>query len=71
MGLPKSGDYNDPNAPAMGFFHFEAAIDGSGRRISAFKAFLDKEIAWDRRQRLSVCKFPFSANASAIHAVCD
>lgn len=40
----------------MGFFHFEATIDGKGRRISAYKAFLNKDIVWKRRQRLSVCK---------------
>lgn len=64
VGLPNAGDYNDPNAPAMGFFHFEAAIDGSGRRISAYKAFLDAGVAWQRRQRLSVCKFSVPVNAS-------
>lgn len=56
VGLPVSGDCNNPNAPAMGFFHLEATIDKKGRRISAFKAYLSKEIARERRHRLSVCK---------------
>lgn len=56
VGVPLGGDCNDPDAPAMGFFHLEAAIDKSGRRISAYQAFLNKKTAQERRDRLTICK---------------
>lgn len=58
VGLPVSGDCNDPEAPALGFFHLEATIDEKGQRISALKAFLSKELVQKRRDRLSICKLP-------------
>lgn len=53
VGLPLGGDCNDADAPAMGLFHLEAAIDKRGRRISAFQAFLNKKTAQDSRKARS------------------
>lgn len=55
LGLPLGGDCNGPDAPAMGVFPFEAAIDKRGRRISALQAFLSKKIAKERSDRLTIC----------------
>ncbi|KAK2613228.1 hypothetical protein N8I77_000152 [Diaporthe amygdali] len=55
VGVPLGGDCNGPEAPAMGLFHVEAAIDKRSRRISAFQAFLGKRIAKERLDRLTVC----------------
>lgn len=55
VGLPVARDYNDPTAPAMGCFALDMAISRRGQRISAFKAFLGKRVALERRGRLTVC----------------
>ncbi|KAG8165119.1 hypothetical protein KVR01_005394 [Diaporthe batatas] len=55
LGLPLGGDCNGPDAPAMGLFNLEAAIDKHGRRISALQAFLGKKLAKERSGRLTIC----------------
>ncbi|KAK8867602.1 alcohol oxidase [Apiospora arundinis] len=56
LGLRTGKDINDPvAAPALGFFDLDVAIDGRGNRISALTAYLNKEVVWQRRDRLTVC----------------
>ncbi|KAK3313136.1 GMC oxidoreductase-domain-containing protein [Apodospora peruviana] len=55
LGLPVEKDYNNPNAPAMGFFHTDMAIDRSGKRASTYRAFLPPHIAQARKSHLPVC----------------
>ncbi|KAL1865060.1 hypothetical protein Daus18300_007407 [Diaporthe australafricana] len=55
VGLPLGGDCNGPDAPAMGLFYLEAAIDKHGKRISALQAFLSKKIARERAKHLTIC----------------
>lgn len=64
VGLPLGGDYNDPDAPAMGLFDLKAAIDKRGRRISALQAFLSKKIAQERSDRLTICQSRIEIGAS-------
>ncbi|KAI1144953.1 putative GMC oxidoreductase [Nemania diffusa] len=55
MGLRIETDLNDPTAPAMGSFNLDTAIDKHGSRISAITAYLSKKVAWERRDRLTIC----------------
>ncbi|KAK8010163.1 choline dehydrogenase [Apiospora arundinis] len=56
LGLRTGKDINDPvEAPAMGFFDLDVAIDDRGNRISALTAYLNKEVVLQRRDRLTVC----------------
>ncbi|KAH0531340.1 hypothetical protein TsFJ059_000185 [Trichoderma semiorbis] len=55
LGLPVHDDCNDPDASAQGYFRLDQAIDGNGRRISAYKAWLSKETAIARTPHLTVC----------------
>ncbi|KAL7948149.1 GMC oxidoreductase [Trichoderma barbatum] len=55
LGLPIHQDCNDPEASAQGYFRLDQAIDSNGRRISAYQAWLNKEIAIARRSHLTVC----------------
>ncbi|KID83939.1 choline dehydrogenase [Metarhizium guizhouense ARSEF 977] len=55
LGLRSQGDLNNPTAPAMGLFTFDAAIDKHGNRISALSAYLSKVVVSQRRDRLTIC----------------
>lgn len=46
---------NTPRAPAQGLFINENAIDQHGKRVSAFTAFLNKILANQRKDHLTVC----------------
>ncbi|KAI1385539.1 putative GMC oxidoreductase [Hypoxylon trugodes] len=54
-GLPISQDCNDPSAPAMGYFYLDATIKERGERNSAYKTYLSRDVALQRRGRLTVC----------------
>jgi choline dehydrogenase-like flavoprotein len=54
-GLATTKDYNLPDAPSCGYFPLETAINSSGERVSAMSAYLNKSIARERIDRLSVC----------------
>ncbi|KAI0891047.1 putative GMC oxidoreductase [Annulohypoxylon nitens] len=55
LGLRLEKDINNSVAPAMGYFDLDTAIDMRGRRISAFSAYLDKSVALQRLDHLTVC----------------
>ncbi|KAL7928568.1 GMC oxidoreductase [Trichoderma chlorosporum] len=55
LGLPLHDDCNDPTASAQGYFRLDQAINSNGRRISAYQAWLNKEIAISRASHLTVC----------------
>jgi choline dehydrogenase-like flavoprotein len=54
-GVSALDDYNDSEAPPCGYFPLETAINKNGERVSALTAYLSKDIARQRIQRLSVC----------------
>lgn len=55
VGLPVHRDLNDPAAPAQGYFYLDMAIDRRGNRVSAYRAWLNRRIANERREHLTVC----------------
>ncbi|KAI2615844.1 putative GMC oxidoreductase [Hypoxylon sp. NC1633] len=55
VGLSHEKDINDHMAPAMGSFRLDTAIDRHGSRISALTAYLDKAVASERSNHLTVC----------------
>ncbi|KAK7943601.1 GMC oxidoreductase [Apiospora aurea] len=55
LGLSIDNDVNDPEAPPSGYFALDSTIDRNGARHSAYSAYLPKEIALERRDRLAVC----------------
>ncbi|KZZ88343.1 Glucose-methanol-choline oxidoreductase [Moelleriella libera RCEF 2490] len=55
LGLPLGHDVNNPDAPSMGFFDLDTAIDAHRNRISAFSSYLSKSKALQRRDRLTIC----------------
>lgn len=55
LGLPIDNDVNDPHAPPSGYFYLDATIDRDGSRHSAYSAYLPKDLALERRNRLTVC----------------
>jgi choline dehydrogenase-like flavoprotein len=55
VGLPVERDLNDPKASAQGFFYLDQTIDAKSRRLSAYRAWLNANIAIERKDRLSVC----------------
>ncbi|KAI2617082.1 hypothetical protein GGR54DRAFT_210961 [Hypoxylon sp. NC1633] len=55
MGLSVQKDCNEPDIPPNGFFPLDAAINQRGDRVSAFNAYLGKELALQRRKRLTIC----------------
>lgn len=55
VGLPVERDLNDPRASAQGFFYLDQTIDAKSRRVSAYRAWLNANIAVERQARLSVC----------------
>lgn len=66
VGLPLAGDGNAPDAPAMGLFHFKAAIDKRSRRISALQSYLSKKIAQERSDRLTICQSQVNVGSSCM-----
>ncbi|KAI0470039.1 hypothetical protein GGR56DRAFT_660827 [Xylariaceae sp. FL0804] len=75
LGLPVVRDGNDSTAPAMGLFNVDMCIDGSGRRVSSYTAFLNKKVALERRSHLTVCtgvivsRLDVDANAGLVRRV--
>ncbi|KAH9904750.1 hypothetical protein F4778DRAFT_770105 [Xylariomycetidae sp. FL2044] len=55
LGLPVENDYNNPSAPVSALFRLDITIDENGRRVSAYRAFLNKDLAVRRRKHLTVC----------------
>ena len=55
VGLPVGQDCNSPSASSMGLFNLDMAIHPNGQRASAYNTYLDKKLALNRRQRLTVC----------------
>ncbi|KAF2637148.1 FAD/NAD(P)-binding domain-containing protein [Massarina eburnea CBS 473.64] len=55
IGVPTLDDCNDPDAPLCSYSTFETAIDEHGERVSALSAYLNRTIARERSERLSIC----------------
>ncbi|KAI2640870.1 putative GMC oxidoreductase [Hypomontagnella submonticulosa] len=55
LGLSLEKDINHPTAPAMGLFSLDTAIDQTGKRVSAYTAYLSKAVTYQRRNRLTLC----------------
>lgn len=55
VGLPVEQDLNDPKASAQGLFYLDQTVDAKSRRLSAYRAWLNADIATERKDRLSVC----------------
>lgn len=55
IGLPVEDDCNAPDASAQGFFRLDAAVYPDGTRVSAYRAYLNKSIALERRGHLTIC----------------
>ncbi|KEY73561.1 hypothetical protein S7711_09821 [Stachybotrys chartarum IBT 7711] len=75
VGLRIEDDANSPYAPAIGYFHADHAIDDKNQRVSAYHAFLSKNIAIKRKSELCVCtganaiKLEFDMEASRVTGV--
>ncbi|KAK5657924.1 hypothetical protein OQA88_2473 [Cercophora sp. LCS_1] len=54
-GLPVESDANDPSASAQGAFELDQTIDGKAQRLSAYRAWLGRDVAVERKGRLGVC----------------
>ncbi|KAL1895434.1 hypothetical protein Sste5346_005240 [Sporothrix stenoceras] len=55
VGLPVEPDCNAPNASAQGYFRLDAAVYPDGTRVSAYRAYLHKKLALERRRHLTIC----------------
>ena len=55
LGLSVQRDHNAPGAPAQGYYDLALAVDDRSERISAYTAYLNKDIALQRHGRLAVC----------------
>lgn len=55
VGLPIENDCNVPTASAQGYFRLDAAVYSDGTRVSAYRAYLNKRIALERRGHLTIC----------------
>ncbi|ETS77919.1 hypothetical protein PFICI_09981 [Pestalotiopsis fici W106-1] len=55
VGLPIETDANNPAGPAAGYYYLDYTVDGNGFRHSAYKAYLPKEVAIARKNRLTIC----------------
>ncbi|KAI6450597.1 hypothetical protein MCOR22_001751 [Pyricularia oryzae] len=55
LGLPTTHDPNSPKAPAQCYKHMEVAIDPKSRRTTAFQGYLNKSIALERQENLTIC----------------
>lgn len=48
-------DCNAPDASAQGYFNLDAAVYPDGTRVSAYRAYLNKQLALERRRHLTIC----------------
>ncbi|KAI1771542.1 hypothetical protein F4818DRAFT_454661 [Hypoxylon cercidicola] len=55
MGLTVQKDSNGPAVPPNGFFPLDVAINQRGERVSAFSAYLNRQLALQRRKHLTIC----------------
>ncbi|PTB70177.1 GMC oxidoreductase [Trichoderma citrinoviride] len=55
LGFPIYDDCNNPAAGAQGYFSLDHTISASGRRFSAYQAWLNKDVAIARKSHLTVC----------------
>lgn len=55
VGLPVHRDLNDPAAPAQGYFYLDITVDERSTRMSSYRAWLNKKIANERGEHLTVC----------------
>ncbi|CAK7231558.1 hypothetical protein SBRCBS47491_007972 [Sporothrix bragantina] len=55
VGLPAEDDCNAPTASAQGIFRLDAAVYPDGSRVSAYRAYLNKDIALARKSHLTIC----------------
>ncbi|KAK1760007.1 alcohol oxidase [Echria macrotheca] len=55
LGLPIESDLNNPKCSAQGCFDLDQTIDAKGTRLSAYRVWLNADIARKRRNHLSVC----------------
>ena len=55
LGLPYIPDVNSPSHPPFGCARLHFTIDSKDHRHSAYHAFLPKDLALARRERLHVC----------------
>ncbi|KIH95291.1 hypothetical protein SPBR_03918 [Sporothrix brasiliensis 5110] len=55
VGLPVETDCNAPAASAQGYFSLDAAVYPDGTRVSAYRAYLNKRVALERRGHLTIC----------------
>ncbi|CCC05081.1 unnamed protein product [Sordaria macrospora k-hell] len=55
VGLPVGDGVNAAEAKAQGIMPLEQTLDGRGQRLSAYKAWLPREVARERRKRLIIC----------------
>ncbi|KAK3693074.1 hypothetical protein B0T22DRAFT_33449 [Podospora appendiculata] len=55
VGFPVHDDLNDPGASAQGIFRLDQTVDAGGRRLSAYRAWLNGRIANERKAHLAVC----------------
>jgi choline dehydrogenase-like flavoprotein len=54
-GLATTKDCNLPDAPSCGYCPLDTAINSNGERVSAMSAYLNRSVARERIDRLSVC----------------
>ncbi|KAI1851831.1 hypothetical protein JX265_013188 [Neoarthrinium moseri] len=55
LGLKTLKDLNDPATSTTGLFPLDTAINRHGERVSAYNAYLSKQVALQRRRHLTVC----------------
>lgn len=55
MGFSHISDMNTPVAPADGLSTLESSVNEKRQRVSAFEAFLPKELALSRVKNLTIC----------------
>ncbi|KAK3948028.1 hypothetical protein QBC32DRAFT_382256 [Pseudoneurospora amorphoporcata] len=74
VGLPVGEGVNDPGASAQGCFVMDQTVDEKGQRLSAFKAWLPKETARERKG-LKICtgvvasRLPLNKNGTRVTGV--
>lgn len=75
VGLPVGPGVNDPGAGPQGCFVMDQTIDGTGQRVSAYKAWLPTQTARERKDRLKICvgvvasKLLFDKNGTRVAGV--
>jgi choline dehydrogenase len=55
LGISFINAANDPSAPSVSCTRTDLTVDESGRRCSAFSAFLPPDVARERKDRLHIC----------------